>query len=74
MTQTRLEHDLLSEREVPIECYYRILTERCITGITANREVCRHMVEHSIGLVTALNPYVVTPRPTLPRLWWVHPG
>jgi aspartate ammonia-lyase len=34
------------------------LTERCITGITANREVCRRMVENSIGLVTALNPYI----------------
>ena len=34
------------------------LTERCITGITANREICRRMVEHSIGLVTALNPYI----------------
>ncbi len=34
----------------------RTLTERCIQGITANREVCRRMVENSIGLVTALNP------------------
>ena len=34
------------------------LTERCIMGITANREICRRMVEHSIGLVTALNPYI----------------
>ena len=32
------------------------LAERCITGITANREHCRQMVENSIGLVTALNP------------------
>jgi len=34
------------------------LTERCIMGITANREKCRKMVENSIGLVTALNPYI----------------
>ncbi len=34
----------------------RTLVERCIRGITANREHCRQMVEHSIGLVTALNP------------------
>ncbi len=34
------------------------LTERCIIGITANREICRKMVENSIGLVTALNPYI----------------
>jgi aspartate ammonia-lyase len=32
------------------------LRERCILGITANREVCRRQVENSIGLVTALNP------------------
>ena len=36
----------------------RTLTERCINGITANRDVCRRMVERSIGLVTALNPYI----------------
>jgi aspartate ammonia-lyase len=34
----------------------RTLVERCICGITANRERCREMVENSIGLVTALNP------------------
>lgn len=34
----------------------RTLAERCIGGITANREHCRQMVENSIGLVTALNP------------------
>lgn len=32
------------------------LTSRCISGISANREVCRRYVENSIGLVTALNP------------------
>ncbi len=32
------------------------LADRCILGITANRERCREYVEHSIGLVTALNP------------------
>ena len=34
------------------------LAERCIAGISANREHCRQMVENSIGLVTALNPYI----------------
>jgi len=34
------------------------LTQRCIKGITANRERCRQLVEHSIGLITALNPYI----------------
>ncbi len=32
------------------------LRHRCIDGITANEQVCRKMVENSIGLVTALNP------------------
>jgi aspartate ammonia-lyase len=32
------------------------LTERCVTGITANREHARALVEGSIGLVTALVP------------------
>lgn len=36
----------------------RTLAERCIDGITANVENCRRMVENSIGLVTALNPYI----------------
>jgi aspartate ammonia-lyase len=34
------------------------LADKCVLGITANRERCREMVEHSIGLVTALNPYI----------------
>jgi aspartate ammonia-lyase len=34
------------------------LTERCVRGITANRERLREMVENSIGIVTALNPYI----------------
>ena len=34
------------------------LREKCVVGITANEEVCRRMVYHSIGLVTALNPYL----------------
>ncbi len=35
-----------------------VLAERCVTGITANREHLRQEVEDSIGLVTALNPYI----------------
>ena len=34
------------------------LTERCVRGITANAERLRVSVEQSIGLVTALNPYL----------------
>jgi len=32
------------------------LSDRCILGITANRERCFQMVKNSIGLVTALSP------------------
>ena len=32
------------------------LQEKCIAGITANRDVCRRMVENSIGIITALTP------------------
>jgi aspartate ammonia-lyase len=34
------------------------LAARCISGITANEERCRHFVQNSIGLVTALNPVI----------------
>ncbi|GAB7546707.1 aspartate ammonia-lyase [Cupriavidus sp. 8B] len=34
------------------------LAERCVKGITANEERLRASVENSIGIVTALNPYI----------------
>jgi aspartate ammonia-lyase len=34
------------------------LADRCVRGITANRERLRQSVERSIGIVTALNPYI----------------
>ncbi|MFI8103257.1 lyase family protein [Streptomyces sp. NPDC086023] len=34
------------------------LAERCVSGITANTDMLRATVEYSIGLVTALNPYI----------------
>lgn len=33
-----------------------LFTERCVRGITANRERCQAMVEGFVGTVTALNP------------------
>ncbi len=36
----------------------RTLADKCVSGITANRERCRELVENSIGLVTALNPFI----------------
>ena len=34
------------------------LAERCVKGITANKAYLRSTVENSIGIVTALNPYI----------------
>ena len=36
----------------------RTLADLCVDGITANREALRASVERSIGIVTALNPYI----------------
>ncbi|MDB6454055.1 aspartate ammonia-lyase [Falsirhodobacter sp. 20TX0035] len=36
----------------------RTLEVNCVRGITANRDRLREMVEQSIGIVTALNPYI----------------
>ncbi|MBQ4288656.1 MAG: aspartate ammonia-lyase [Clostridia bacterium] len=30
----------------------------CIEGITANKERCRELLDQSVGMVTALNPYI----------------
>lgn len=34
------------------------LREKCVEGIEANKENCEHFVKNSIGIVTALNPYI----------------
>lgn len=34
------------------------LASKCVDGITANRERLQSIVENSIGIVTALNPYI----------------
>ena len=36
----------------------RTLGERCVHGITANRERARDLLDASTALVTALNPYI----------------
>ncbi|ELS58982.1 putative Fumarate hydratase class II [Streptomyces viridochromogenes Tue57] len=50
----RSEHGLLGYRDVPAEAYWG----RYVAGITANIQALRAAVENSIGLVTALNPYI----------------
>ncbi|OAN16743.1 aspartate ammonia-lyase [Photobacterium jeanii] len=34
------------------------LTDKCISGITVNKEVCENFVFNSIGIVTYLNPFI----------------
>ncbi|WP_112266016.1 aspartate ammonia-lyase [Lentzea terrae] len=48
----------LSESITHLRAACLTLAERCVDGITANTEVLRAAVENSIGLVTALNPYI----------------
>src|SRR5215207_1211486 len=40
------------------------LAQRCVKGITANQQHLRRMVENSIGIVTALNPFIGYERAT----------
>ncbi|MCB6609767.1 aspartate ammonia-lyase [[Clostridium] symbiosum] len=41
-----------------LTCAIKTLVDNCITGITANEEHCKNMVNNSIGIVTAICPYV----------------
>ena len=34
------------------------LNENCIKGIKANKEECIHLLEHSVGMITAVTPYI----------------
>jgi aspartate ammonia-lyase len=40
------------------------LREHCVDGITANEDVCRTLLERSVGTVTALNPVIGYDRAT----------
>lgn len=35
-----------------------VFASKCISGITANVQRCRQMVEQSVGIITAINPHV----------------
>ncbi len=50
-------HSILESIELLINAMVA-LREKCVDGITANKEVCYEMVKNSIGIVTALNPYI----------------
>jgi aspartate ammonia-lyase len=52
-----LAHSLLSALDAMTNAV-NLFTERCVKGITANRDRCEWYVTHSVGLVTALNPVI----------------
>ena len=41
-----------------LTCAVKTLVDNCVPGITANEEHCREQVNNSIGIVTAICPYV----------------
>lgn len=43
---------------VMLEKAMKTLADKCISGITANEQRCSDYVYNSIGIVTALNPYI----------------
>lgn len=36
----------------------KVFCERCVRGITANRDRCQYMVERSVGIITAIIPFL----------------
>jgi aspartate ammonia-lyase len=48
----------LLESQTLLRSAARTLRENCVSGITANEDVCRLLLERSIGTVTALNPVI----------------
>ena len=42
----------------------RLLAERCVDGVEANRETCEHYAELTLSAATALNPYIGYDRAT----------
>ena len=52
-----IAYNLLQSIEI-LAAAARLLAERCVAGITANRERCLELVERSLAMVTALVPKI----------------
>jgi fumarate hydratase class II len=52
-----MAHNLLSSVEL-LTNGVKVFTEKSIIGLTANEERCKELVEKSLAMVTALNPYI----------------
>jgi aspartate ammonia-lyase len=50
-------HNLLQSFEI-LTNTLKVLESRCVKGIKADRERCRHYAESSFGIAAALNPYL----------------
>ena len=55
---TPLLSDKLLESLTVLKNGVKVFGERCITGIEANQKRCQELLEDSLGLLTALNPYL----------------
>lgn len=51
-----MAHNLLSSVEL-LTNGVTLFSEKCIAGVTVNEERCKELVEKSLAMVTALNPY-----------------
>jgi fumarate hydratase class II len=52
-----MAHNLLSSVEL-LTNGVKVFTGKCIVGLTANEGRCKELVEKSLAMVTALNPYI----------------
>jgi len=52
-----MAHNLLTSATI-LKNAVRVFTEKCVDGITVNRERCQMYVEKSLGIATALNPFI----------------
>jgi aspartate ammonia-lyase len=52
-----IAYDLLQSIEI-LSRAINVFTDRCVKGITANRERCQELADRSIGLATILNPSI----------------
>ncbi len=50
--------DKLLESLTVLKRGVRVFTEKCIVGIKANKKRCQELLDGSLGLLTALNPYL----------------
>ena len=52
-----ISHNIIESLEI-LKSGIKTMNEKCIQGITANREICTYYVENSASLATALNPHL----------------